>query len=273
MEHPCFGNSWKYWRMNKILHSKGVQSLECDQCRRGPKDVVPMIVLKKCTSSMTSPTLDQKLVGLQCSGRHKHQQLHVYAETKHGGANQALQAQVYLSRLQQEFVEITLTEKLQGEEVTQECFPPTLYSREDKEQVSKTLETIHVNLWHPDAGALTRMLQTCGASEVVMWVAAKLKCATCAMNKKMKVRLKSKLRIYDTSNQHVNIDVFTTKDHTKEKLDCINIVCEDTCCQVVVQLWPGTKSGNTRMAHKHFWKRCAGTPDRTYTEGGDKSLD
>eukprot|EP00435_Cladocopium_sp_Y103_P072500 s192_g40.t1 len=112
------------------------------------------------------------------------------------------------------------------------------------------------------------MLKSAGASEQALKEAKEHKCSVCIAQKPPGMHPVVNTHKDPGFNQVVSLDTFDIHLGQVKKIKMLNICCEGTGLQVVVPLWRGASSHNTRKAYRKFWLRWAGCPPRIKTDGG-----
>ena len=138
----------------------------------------------------------------------------------------------------------------------------------DMKKTEEIIRRCHQNLGHPSKERFVEMLRSAGASEKTLLVAKRFKCGICEAQQGPKLQKVSKVRRTYEFNVGVCCDTFELRLNEKEKIHCLNIICEGTNFQVVVPLWKGIKSEETRKAYRSHWKGPFGAPLRLHTDGG-----
>ena len=128
---------------------------------------------------------------------------------------------------------------------------------------------------HPSQESFTRCLRAGGASERVVRLAAKLRCAVCNSLVRPKSQRPSAVPVTERFKVTVGLDNFeidgvntgNKKSGDKEKLHVQNCVCWGTSFQVV-GLVDNTSSAEARRRFSALWVRPFGPPSRVVVDRG-----
>ena len=141
---------------------------------------------------------------------------------------------------------------------------------DDLKKTEEIVRRCHQNLGHPSKERFVEMLRAAGASDKTLMMAKRFKCGICEAQQGPKLQKVSKVRRTYEFNVGVCCDTFELQLNEKEKIHCLNMICEGTNFQVVVPLWKGIKAEETRKAYRRFWKGPFGSPLRVHTDGGSE---
>ena len=280
LEQPQRARSWNAKRVLKLESREGVSKVHFDMCEYGMKDRVSGKPHKKSTSFLGNlgESIMQGFVR-KCSGSHDHQTLEGKVVVDGKWVNRTRLAQEYPEELchqickairDQVTVDCERDSKNQHEGITEEVMAVESLQGDDMKKTEEIVRRCHQNLGHPNKERFVEMLRAAGASEKTLMIAKRFKCSICEAQQGPKLQKVSKVRRTYEFNVGVCCDTFELHLNEKEKIHCLNIICEGTNFQMVVPLWKGNKAEETRKAYRRYWKGTFGAPLRLHTDGGSE---
>ena len=279
LEQPQRARSWLARKVKELESKEGVTKVHFDMCEYGMKDRVSGKPHKKATSFLGNlrESIMQGFVR-KCSGSHDHQTLEGKVKVDGEWVNRTRLAQVYPEELCHEICKAIKSEvsgdgSRNGESfsgISDEVLAVESLQGDDLKKTEEIVRRCHQNLGHPSKERFVEMLRAAGASDKTLMMAKRFKCGICEAQQGPKLQKVSKVRRTYEFNVGVCCDTFELQLNEKEKIHCLNMICEGTNFQVVVPLWKGIKAEETRKAYRRFWKGPFGSPLRVHTDGGSE---
>ena len=135
-----------------------------------------------------------------------------------------------------------------------------------KAEAVRAVQRLHRNLGHPSTTALVEMLESRGASEMILSVAREYQCQACLRYKKPNQVAPAAAKAVLKFNQSIQADVMWIKSG-ENKFPVLSVVDEGTKYQAA-QLVNGQSSDDFIQALERHWVAHFGPPQRLVTDEG-----
>ncbi|CAE7795640.1 Copia protein [Symbiodinium microadriaticum] len=144
---------------------------------------------------------------------------------------------------------------------------------EKREEMLQSLKRLHVNLGHPSASNLMRVLKHGGASKEAVELAKELECDVCKAQAAPKSPPPAQTNRATQFNQRIGIDVkYLPGWKPNQRIPAVNIVDFASSFQIVVPLHGRETSETIRKALLERWVSWAGTPQEIALDPAQTNL-
>ena len=274
LECPSGPHAWSLPRLNVLR--RAMHEITVDMCCFGLAAPGELPIHKRTRLLVSHANM--RSLQRQCQGEHQHQHK-VSTGTRSGTVNR------FIKQYPPAFMRAVLR-TLPGRRDSAACLVQAgtdieclaaarvqQLNAEKRDEMLQSLKRLHVNLGHPSAANLMRVLKHGGASKEAVELAKELECDVCKAQAAPKSPPPAQTNRATQFNQRIGIDVkYLPGWKPNQKVPAVNIVDFASSFQIVVPLHGRETSETIRKALLERWVSWAGTPQEIALDPAQTNL-
>ena len=279
-EHPLRSQVWKTPEMQNLKRKYGFHVV--DMCAYGLKCPKTHKYMKKESGLICSnPAFAQHV--RRCPGSHEH--VRIEGSIGHGVSRSAVAGRyapgfvraVWESiGLESRACNLVQSEPIEWDALQCECLAASEAlpaQPQDTAAIDKALKKLHVNLGHPSAKELVRVLKHSRASQLAVDRVAHLECSVCSNHIRPAPPVPAKVPDNLEFNDRVGLDVkYLPGWQQSQKLACVNLVDYATSLQIMIPIGKRETGPLLVETFRDHWISWAGPPKKLVLDPAQPNL-